>query len=64
MSPPSGLIGGFGDARHLDTETTALLSGVKGEVEKVRRGVGRKGMRYNVHVMLVIFSKRIVGRQG
>ena len=36
MSPPSGLIGGFGASKDLDTETTALLSGIKGEVEKVR----------------------------
>jgi hypothetical protein len=40
MSPPSGLIGGFGAAKETpDAETTALLSSVKGEVEKVRHGV-------------------------
>lgn len=50
MSPPSGLIGGFGTAKDLDTETTALLSGVKGEVEKVRRRV-RVGMQCGVRCL-------------
>ncbi|GAB5035664.1 cystatin-b-like [Nannochloropsis oceanica] len=35
MSPPSGLIGGFGATKETpDVETTALLSSVRGEVEK------------------------------
>jgi len=57
MSPPSGLIGGFGATKETpDVETTALLSSVRGEVEKVRRGVW---MQYGTICFWFIADKHI-----